>query len=65
MAESTTEEEREFKVTHEDGSMSTIKGKVIVTDHGVTDEEGNPKISTHIALEGPVMPVHILAGEDK
>lgn len=63
MSESVTEEEREFKVTHPDGSMSTIKGKVVVTDHGVTDAEGNPKISTHIALEGPVMPVHILAGE--
>lgn len=65
MAESISEEEREFKVTHPDGSESLIKGKVVVTDHGVTDDEGNPKISTHIALEGPVMPVHILTGEEK
>lgn len=64
MAETTTEEEREFKVTHPDGSESVIKGKVIVTDHGVTDEDGNPKISTHVALEGPAMPVHVLNGED-
>lgn len=61
----TTEEEREFAVAHPDGSQSTIKGKVITTDHGVTDEDGNPKISTHIALSGPVMPVHILDEETK
>lgn len=64
MAETTTEEEREFIVTHPDGSTSAIKGKVVVTDHGVTDDEGNPKISTHIALEGPVMPTHIIDGEN-
>lgn len=62
MSESVTEEEREFEVTHPDGSMSVIKGKIVTTDHGVTDEDGNQKISTHIALTGPVMPVHILAG---
>jgi uncharacterized Rossmann fold enzyme len=64
MEETVTEEEREFKVTHEDGSQSVIKGKIVNTDHGVTDEDGNPKISTHIALEGPIMPVHVLSGEN-
>lgn len=60
-----TEEEKEFPVTHPDGSMSVIKGKIVTTDHGETDEEGYPKISTHIALSGPVMPVHILNPEEK
>lgn len=64
MADTVTEEEREFIVTHEDGSKSTIKGMVIHTDHGETDEEGNPKVSVHLALEGPVMPIHILEGDN-
>ena len=59
-----TEEEKEFNVVHEDGTKSTIKGKIVTTDHGVTDEDGNPKISTHIALSGPVMPVHVIAGKN-
>lgn len=49
--ETTTNEEREFKVTHDDGSVSLIKGNVAVTDHGVTDENGFPKISTHISMD--------------
>jgi len=63
--ETVTEEEKEFTVTHPDGSTSVIKGKLIQTDHGVTDADGNPKISAHVALSGPVMPVHILNGEEK
>lgn len=58
-----TEEEKEFQITHPDGSMSTIKGKVVTTDHGETDEEGNPKVSVHVALSGPVMPTHVLNAE--
>lgn len=57
MAEKITEEEREFELTHEDGSVSRVKGRVIVTDHGVTDEEGNPKISTHISLDQTIPPL--------
>jgi uncharacterized Rossmann fold enzyme len=63
MPETTTEEEKEFTISHPDGSTSTIKGKVVTTDHGVTDKDGNPKISSHIALSGQVMPVHVLNGE--
>jgi hypothetical protein len=48
MAENTTVEEKEFTVTNEDGSISTIKGQVSTTDHGETDEDGFPKISVHI-----------------
>jgi len=65
MEPTVTEEEREFKIGHPDGSTSTIKGKVITTDHHETDADGNPKISTHIALSGPVMPVHILNPESE
>lgn len=48
MAESTTEEEKEFTVTNADGSVSTVKGKIVTTDHGVTDKDGYPKISVNI-----------------
>jgi len=46
--ESTTTEEKEFTLTHEDGSTSTVKGQIMTTDHGVVDAEGNPKISVNI-----------------
>ncbi len=45
-----TEEERELTLTHDDGTTSTVIGKVITTDHGVTDEDGNPKISVEIKV---------------
>lgn len=48
MAETTTEEEKEFTVTNEDGSVSTVKGQIMTTDHGETDKDGYPKISVHI-----------------
>lgn len=48
MAETTTEEEKEFTITNEDGSTSTVRGRVVTTDHGVTDENGFPKISVNI-----------------
>jgi hypothetical protein len=48
MAESITEEEKEFTITNPDGSISTVKGRVVTTDHGVTDENGYPKISVNI-----------------
>jgi hypothetical protein len=48
MPETTTEEEKEFTITNADGSVSTVKGKVMTTDHGVVDENGYPKISVNI-----------------
>jgi len=54
--ETTAEEEKEYTVTHVDGSTSTIKGRIIVTDHHVVDENGIPKISTHISLDASKMP---------
>ena len=48
MAETTTTEEKEFTVTNEDGSVSTVKGQIMTTDHGVVDKDGYPKISVHI-----------------
>ena len=63
MVEKVTESEREFQVSHPDGSTSTIKGKLVQTDHGVVDENGNPKLSAHVALSGPIMPTHVLNPE--
>ena len=48
MSETTTEEEKEFTVTNEDGSVSTVKGNVKTIDHGEVDADGYPKISVHI-----------------
>jgi hypothetical protein len=61
MAETTTEEERKFTIDHGNGATSTIKGRVITTDHGVTDEEGNPKISVHISMDQSVPPLPAVA----
>lgn len=46
--ETITTEEKEFTITNQDGSLSTVKGSIMTTDHGVTDEEGYPKISVNI-----------------
>lgn len=46
--ENTETEDKEFTVTNADGSVSTVKGRVMTTDHGVTDENGFPKISVNI-----------------
>lgn len=67
MDETVTTEEREFTVTHADGTTSQVLGTVTTTDHGVTDEEGNPKVSVHIGAT-PVgtpapAPVHLLPGD--
>lgn len=63
MAETTSEEEKEFTVTNEDGSVSVVKGKVMTTNHGVTDENGYPKISVHINVPtaAPRTPVELEA----
>lgn len=43
-----TTEEREFTVTHPDGTVSQVLGTITTTDHGETDAEGNPKVSVHV-----------------
>ena len=56
MAETTTEEEKEFVIDHGDGIKSHVKGRIITTHHGTTDEEGNPKISVHVSLDKSQIP---------
>lgn len=56
MAETVTEEEKEFEMTHEDGTVSHVKGRVITTHHGVNDDEGNPKVSVHVSLDKVAQP---------
>jgi hypothetical protein len=48
--ETITEEDREFTLTHEDGTTETVVGKVITTDHGETDNDGFPKISVEVKV---------------
>ena len=50
MADTITEEDREFAVTLEDGTEGTVIGKVITTDHHEVDEDGNPKISVEVKV---------------
>ena len=45
-----TEEDKEMTITGADGVETKVMAKVITTDHGVTDEEGNPKISVEIKV---------------
>lgn len=53
--ETVTTEDKEMTVTTIDGQQVKVMAKVIRTDHGVTDEEGNPKVSVEIK----VPPVHV------
>jgi hypothetical protein len=48
--ETVTTEDKEMTVTGPDGVETKVMAKVIRTDHGVTDEEGNPKISVEIKV---------------
>lgn len=48
--ETVTTEDKEMTVTTIDGKQHKVMAKVIRTDHGVTDEEGNPKISVEIKV---------------
>jgi len=59
--EKITTEEKEMTVTGADGVPVTVMAKVITTDHGVTDEEGNPKISVEIKV--PAITVGVTPGE--
>ena len=60
MPETTTEPDKEYTIDHGNGVISTVtahpSGHVIVTDHGVTDEDGNPKISVHVQLDKSQVP---------
>jgi len=67
MEETVTTEEKEFTVTHADGTVSQVKGTITTTDHGETDADGNPKISVHIGASpagtpAPA-PVHLMPGD--
>lgn len=59
--ETVTTEDKEMTVTGADGVPTKIMAKVITTDHGVTDAEGNPKISVEIKV--PTIAVGITPGE--
>jgi hypothetical protein len=48
--EKVTIEDKEMTITDLDGKQSKVMAKVITTDHGVTDEDGNPKISVEIKV---------------
>lgn len=56
MGETVTEEDKVFKMEHEDGSVSHVKGRVITTHHNVKDKDGNPKVSVHVSLDKSQMP---------
>lgn len=61
--EKITTEDKEMTVTGEDGTQTTVMARVITTDHGVTDEQGNPKISVEIKV--PSVTVGVTPGEVK
>lgn len=48
--ETVTNEEKEFTVTNEDGTISHVTGTITTTDHGVTDEHGHTMISKNITV---------------
>ena len=62
-----TTEEKEFTVQHADGTVSKVLGTITTTNHGETDEEGNPKISVHIgaspATQPAPAPIHLTKGD--
>lgn len=61
--ETVTEEDREMTVTDLDGKQTKVMAKVVTTDHGVTDEDGNPKISVNIKV--PSIQIGVTPGEIK
>lgn len=61
MEETITEEAKEMTVTNLDGSESKVMAKVITTDHGVTDKDGNPKISVEVKV--PSVLIGLTPGE--
>ena len=59
--ETVTTEDKEMTVTTADGQEHKVMAKVIRTDHGVTDAEGNPKISVEIKV--PPVTIGVTPGE--
>lgn len=59
--EKITTEDKEMTVTTPDGDQHKVMAQVVTTDHGVTDEEGNPKISVEVKV--PSIKVGIKPGE--
>ena len=59
--ETVTTEEKEMTATGPDGKEHKFIGKVITTDHGVTDENGMPKISKNIIV--PSIPIGATPGK--
>ena len=60
-AETVTTEEKEMTVTGLDGQQTKVMATVTRTDHGVTDENGIPKISVQINV--PSIPIGLTPGE--
>jgi len=61
MPDETPEPDKTYTIDHGKGVISTVTaapngGHVITTDHGVTDEDGNPKISVHIQTDKTAIP---------
>lgn len=48
--EKVTTEDREVTITDVNGVENKAIVRIITTDHGVTDEDGNPKISVEIKV---------------
>lgn len=61
MSENVTMEEQEMVVTDENGVKTKVVATVIKTDHGVTDEYGNPKVSVRINV--PAALIGVTPGE--
>jgi hypothetical protein len=60
MAEPVPEEDKVYTIDHGKGVISTVRshpsGHIITTDHGVTDADGNPKISVHVQTDRSKVP---------
>lgn len=53
---------QEYEVTgHADDGLPIIRGIAATTDHGVTDEDGNPKVSVEIKV--PPITIGVEPGE--
>lgn len=48
--EKITTEDKEMTVTDISGNAVKVMAKVVTTDHGVTDEDGNQKISVNVHI---------------
>ncbi len=59
--ETTTTEQKEMTITDENGTEHKVMAEVVTTDHGTTDEAGNPKISVNIKV--PPVTVGVIPGK--